>query len=322
MNETLEQNESYSFCYHLLNFNNLIIISMSVVGTILNAICIIVFHILIRNTIQKDNLNRYLLIKSIVDTFIYILIIVIKSVNILKADKSFAYQVFNLIFFRYVSVALDLLSMFLEIASILNRYFAFTRMSKNFNKIGFKAIASFMLVYSFGFYFYRFFDEKIEAVTDYHSNETFFQLQNNKLGNLGIIFAYIHSVVRDGVCVLLIFILNILILLKLRKLVKNKKLLQSNTKLKDNKINKTGFRLTVMVFLTASIIFFGHILTLINYININGLRSNSCFLTFSITTFYACNLFNFILYFYFNLNFKKVFLAFTSNKNIFKCNLF
>ena len=98
MNSTLGNNQSYSFCSNLYKFYNIHIrVSIGVVGTILNFICIVIFYKLIRNSTQKDNLNKYLFIKSIFDTLTYIIIIA-QSANYSNSDTSLVYQVFDLIF--------------------------------------------------------------------------------------------------------------------------------------------------------------------------------------------------------------------------------
>ena len=319
MNSTLDDEENQSFCNKFyMVYDNYIEISILIIGIILNFICVIIFYKLMRNSSQNDNLNKYLLIKSIVDTLMYVHIMVIKSISLSKANKPYLYQVFRLIFFRYVLFILELMSMFLEIVSILNRYFTFTKINKRFEKFGFKSAMFLMSIYSFGFYAYRFFDEQIELVVDVKTNSTSYKLNSNKLDGISIIFDYIHSIVRDGICVLLIFILNILTLIKLKKVMKKKMNLQSKSIYKDKRLNETGFRLTKMVVATASITFFGHILTLIEYIFVNVIYIDDCFSAFSSFTFFSCNSFNFVLYYYFNLNFKRLFLSFVSYKNLFK----
>ena len=319
MNSTFQNSQNYSICNNLLTvYNSYIKVLIGVIGTVLNFICIVIFYKLIRNSTQKDNLNKYLLIKSIADTLTYV-IIMTQSASLSTAHKNYAYQVIYLIVNRYLLFVFELISMFLEIASILNRYFAFTRINKKLEKIGFKAVVSFMLIYSFGFYVYKFFDEKIERATNINTNETYYKIAINTLGDISFVLGYIHSTVRDGICVLLILILNILTLIKLRKMMKNKMHLQSKSLSSDKKLNQTGIRLTKMVVATASITFFGRVLTFIKYITVNLINSNDCFSAFSNCSFFACNLFNLVLYYYFNLNFKKIFLAYLSYKNLSKC---
>ena len=255
MNSTFQNSQNYSFCNNLLTiYNSYIKVLIGVIGTVLNFICIIIFYKLIRNSTQKDNLNKYFLIKSIADTLTYV-IIMTQSASLSTAHKNYAYQVIYLIVNRYLLFAFELISMILEIASILNRYFAFTRIHKKLEKIGFKAVVSFMLIYSFGFYVYKFFDEKIERATNINTNETYYKIAINTLGDISFVLGYIHSTVRDGICVLLILILNILTLIRLRKMMKNKKHLQSKSLSSDKKLNQTGIRLTKMVVATASITF-------------------------------------------------------------------
>ena len=217
MNSTFQNSQNYSFCNNLLTiYNSYTKVLIGVIGTVLNFICIVIFYKLIRISTQKDNLNKYLLIKSIADTLTYV-IIMTQSANYSNSDTSLVYQVFDLIFFRYGLFVSVLISMFLEIASILNRYFTFTRINKKLDKVGFKAVVSFILIYSFGFYVYKFLDEKIEMATNVKTNQTYYKIAINKLGNISIILGYIHSTVRDGICVILILILNILTYIKLRK---------------------------------------------------------------------------------------------------------
>ena len=151
MNSTFENNENDSFCFKLFTiYSNYIELSVGMIGTILNFICALIFCKLIRNSNQTDNLNKYLLLKSIADSYISIDVMVTRSVNFFKIANSYAYQVFYFIFLRYIVLAFELISMFLEIASILNRYFKMTRVNKKFKNIGFKTKVCLMVVYSFG----------------------------------------------------------------------------------------------------------------------------------------------------------------------------
>ena len=286
-----------------------------IIGAVFNSICIIIFYKLIRNSTKKDNLNKYLFIKSIFDTLTYTVVIATQTATLLKLDKSYVYQVIYLIFYKYFKTSFEVMSMFLDIVSILNRYFTLTRINKKFENFGFKSAVFLLSIYSFGFYAYKFFNEQIELVVDDKTNATAYKLNSNKLNGINTIFDYMHSTVRGGICVSLIFILNILTYIKLRKVMKNKMVLQSRSVYKEKKLSQTGFRLTKMVVATSSITFFGQILSITSF---NGINLDNCFTAFRSFTFFSCNSFNFVLYYFFNLNFKRIFQSIMSLENIFK----
>lgn len=307
-----EENEPNSFCNILSDIYFIYIeLLIGIIGTLLNLFCIIIFFKLVRSINTNDNLLKYLFIKSIIDTFLSLLIITLNVIEkVYHEETSFVYQVFSMLFFSYIPLVCELVSMLLEVASILNRYGALKNSLRSYSaKIGFKTKISLMFAYSSAFYAYKLFDEKIISETIINKNQTqiTYTIQKNNLGNVAIILGYIHSSVRDGLCVLLILALNVLSFVELRKIMKNKKNIQLN---KKEKTLKAELRLTMMIIATTSATFFGHILMFIRYMRVTFLNSNACFIVFSEFTFWSCNAFNFILYFYFNLNFKKTFLAF------------
>ena len=316
MNSTFGNKDFCSYLYSI--YYDYIKTVNGIIGTVLNFICAVIFYKLIRNSTKKDNLNKYLFIKSIFDTLTYVVVIATQTATLSKSDKSYEYQVIYLILYKYILTSFELMSMFLEIASILNRYLAFSRVNKKLESFVFKFLIWIIVAYSFGFYVYRFFDEKIEKSSVNKLNETSYKLTGKRLGGISFILDCIHSTVRDGIFVFLILILNILTLIKLRKVMKNKMLLQSKSIYKDKKLGQTGFRLTKMVVATSSITFFGHILTIISYSGINVINSNNCYTTFRSFTFFSCNSFNFVLYYFFNLNFRRILVSLISHINTFK----
>ena len=305
--------ENSSFCQTIFYITeDYISPSLGFVGTILNMLSFVIYVMILRSTTQnhKDHLFKYLLVKSIADTYVsvYVFLNAITK-KISSINEKYGYRIFELIVFDYLVFVFELISMLLEVASIFNRFKIFTKTFKLFDKINFKIVIILMFMYSFGFYIHVFFNHLIvkNFKLDKSNITIFFYSVNQKgLGELDTIFGYIHSSVRDVLCVFLILILNIILMIKMRNFIKHKKAIVGN----QAKSEQVELKLTSMVIGTTSMTFFGHILTFIEYLKIENITSNECFKAFSDLAFWICNAFNFVLYFYFNLYFRKTFLLF------------
>ena len=275
----------------------------------LNLICIAVFVQIIRT--QKEEVYKYLLFKSIVDTFIS-LRITLKSIldcTDCELEKSYGLKLFYLIVFIYFDYAAELISMLCEIVANFNRYRLLTQYFKIFDKITYRIPLCAITLYSFLFYIYLFFDYKISSRTK--NNETIYTMTDTGLGAASIYVGYMHSVSRNVICVAFIFVLNILTLRSVKIALKKKKrmLNDKNADKKSKMMSKTEqaeLRLTLMVLATSAVIFIAYGMSFIKWLKIGVIYTNKCYITITYIIYWLSFSLYFFIYFYFNLSFKRI----------------
>ena len=301
--------EIESFCVKLkVIYDTILIALIHVTSFCLNLMCILVYAKLFRSNkiINKTNdLFKYLLVKSMVDTYLNFLLILelffagayTKNLGI---DKIYGLGIFFLIFGIYFMFSLELVSIMIEVAATFNRFRKIKSKFKLFDRIPFECVIVGIFVYSFGFYSYKFASTNVSKIES--KNETSYSIQKTDLDTS---MGYMHSIVRDGLCVLAIIVFNIWTMYEMKNVLIRKRSL-TNVSTRDN-IEK---RLTLMVICMSLITIVGHGVILIRYFSPRGsfLKENQCCLAFSETLFWFSYQINFFLYYFFNLKFKKCFL--------------
>ena len=318
MNETAENKENINFCNGLLkDFDFYLLIIFGVVGTLLNTSSGIFFYKIIHDSKnQNEDLFKYLFFKSCSATYLSVYLIFDKCEQTIFSEllKTYSFLIFRQIFFNYFVFVCELFSILMEVATIFNRYRTITKTNRIYilvNKLNINIVIIACFIYSCLFYIYIFIDEIVVENKVEIANQTriIFTIKEKVLGEDSIILGYVHSSVRDGLCTLIIVIINILTLIQMKKINSNKqKLIRVNSifSIKD-KGNKAEQRLTVMVLLVTTIGLFSNGLTFIQYVFPEPIRSNECLQHASQITFWIANSINFFLYYIFNLNFKKYF---------------
>jgi hypothetical protein len=310
MNETYAEND---FCSKFtLFYNNYIEKSIGAISFILNSTCMIVFIKIVRNT-PKEDIYRYLLFKSIIDILIS-LRITFKSVIDCKkceSEKSYSLKVFYLIFFIYIEYAAELVTILCQILASFNRYRVISQAFNFFDKFSYKiaivAITEFCLL----FYVYLFVEYKIIEKTDQNGTTIAYIIQDGYLGTTGIALGYVHSVMRNVICVLIVFILNISTLYFVIKALRKKKYLVKETNKVQNKktltkTEKVELRLTLMIMVTSLVMFIAYGMSFIKWLKIENVSTNKCFITFNYMIYWLSFVFYFFIYLYFNLKFQKI----------------
>jgi len=310
MNETYEEND---FCSNFTVVYNIYIEkSIGAISFILNSICMIIFIKIVRNT-PKEDIYKYLLFKSIIDILISLRITFKSVVDCKKCEfeKSYSVKVFYLIFFIYIEYAAELVTILCQILASFNRYRVISQAFKFFDKFSFKiaivAITEFCLL----FYVYLFFEYKIIEKTDQNATTTAYIIQDGYLGTTGIGLGYVHSIIRNAVCVLIVFILNILTLYSVIKALRKKKYLVKETnKLKNKKTltkaEKVELKLTLMIMVTSLVMFIAYGMSFIKWLKIENVSTNKCFITFNYMIYWLSFVLYFFIYLYFNLKFQKI----------------
>ncbi len=315
-NTTLDSSVEIIKCFSPLNFCLLYFqLSIAIAGFLLNLICVRVFVKLLSLKGNNNDLFRYLSIKSAADAYILFVMWFDQIFDpdeyygqrSLKeyVDKLYFLKVTYLIFGFYCGYSLRLISIFSEVLSVFNRYRLLTKRFDILNKLPFGIVCLGIFSYSFGFYSYKFFSIKIINFNNFSSENNYEYVKDKELDNK---MGYIHSGVRDGMCVLVILVINILTMVEIKKLLKKKKKMFKEKNKQKN--HMAEIRLTIMVFVLSFIGVLAHSLQMVQYFSPDYFffNTNECFIILFDLIFNACSFpFNFFLYYFFNLKFKKHF---------------
>jgi hypothetical protein len=296
-------------------------LSISGCGIIFNLLSSLAF--IISNDLRKykGNVFKYLLIKSICDAvtslinFFFSFIdqnygSFFERVDILcNLRQIFYFYLFYL--FTSVSVLCDLASSFDRYRFISNKFIVLNKLSY-FVKIGL------MFTYSAFFYIYYFFNR--ECVYFQIANSTQFVKKFNysiSFDNsiIGQIIYFWHSFVRDGICVVLIILFNVLILIFVRDTNKRKQRLKNNKQnLSSKKSEQAQKNLTNLVLITSLLNVIGHLPNLIfNLPFMKSFRANTCFMGLKTFLLLSLHSFSFFIYYGFNTHFRHFFKAIILN---------
>ena len=298
MNETFNDDMTNTFCSEIFySYQKYFEMSFSLFCFFLNFICIVVFMKIIRNQKINDDIFKYFLAKSIADTFLTLIIpldSILEAENTIIPDlsKIYFFHVLNLIFGYYLAFCLQLFSMVCEIVACFSRYRMSVNKWKIFDKLSYKIVIGSIAIYCFGFYTYKFASLNIAKVQNNNSEDTWIILENELDTKMG----YVHSFVRDGVCVFVIIALNVLTVVQLRKTLTRKRTLTKGSR--SHRVQKAEIRLTLMVLTMSTFTFIGHGLVLINYLKITILFKNLCFRLIRRTLYWLSYEIDFFLLFF------------------------
>ena len=306
-------------CLQFTNiYNDFIERILSSISLVCNCLCLIAFVQIVRCNNTQD-IYKYLLYKSFIDIFISVRFAFKSFFNCTNClfETSYALKVFYLIFFIYVDYALELLTLLCEVVACFNRYRFVTKTLSIFDKFSYKLVLVSMTIYSFLFYVYLFFDRQIIPQMPFQ-NETivFYLINENSLGTTSYFLGYIHSVIRNLICVTFIVILNVLTLYSVKKALDKKKQLVNNVaKSTSGKIlsksERAELRLTLMVISTNLVIVVAYGMSFIKWMKIKEVDADKCFSTSNYIVYLMSFVLNFFIYFYFNLSFKKFLICST-----------
>ena len=225
-----------------LLFRNYFKLIISCICLLLNLACIVCFH---RATAfktpkkQPKNFNcfKYLLVKSYCDAYLLAHNIVFGVLHITIEPlfyQSMFICVMRIVFEEFLDYIAELVSMFCAIASVFNHYRTILNKFQQLNKVSFWIKVSVMFFYAAAFYSYKFFQFNcIQIEPSNHSfmlNTTKSHMNKTLDYNFKYTFEYkslffIHSMVRDGICLVIILVLNILVMIYVRDKMNKKNLL-------------------------------------------------------------------------------------------------
>ena len=289
------------------------------VAACLNITSAVVFVKIIRSSSSSPSKNtqtelfKYLLLKSMCDTYISVRTtfrnaIVCKNCDL---EKIYAFKWITVIFFDYIQYAVNLLSTLITIASGFNMVRSIEKQLSFFNRIPLSLVVCLMAVSSFGFYIYKLFDFSINAKYAKNSTEFVYELKYGKLKEVSDTLDRGQSIFVDGVCQMVVIVLNVLTTIKVMSVLRRKKKLTLSKNLIGQPVvqqkqsaaaGKAQLRLVFMIMTTSTVAFVCSGINLVKFLNI--LPRSDCFINWSDLIYWAQYDFKFFVYYFFNLNFQ------------------
>ena len=255
-------------------------------GFVLNVLNILVFS---QERLRKRVMNIYLLAKSFSDAVALIsqMISGLLKCTDCAVNYSYSFQLFNLIVPKYICYIALLSSIMFEVMATFDRYVIVYQNFNFYHKINYRIIIGFILVYCSTFYVYKFFTLALVSSQDANGRQLY-QVEKSEFGKSpgSSVLGAIHSIVRDGICVLLVVILNVLLLVKMKQLLSKKKLIIASLRAAGSKAISNADRaesnITIMVILTGLSAILAHSLELLYFLPIPSIffiTNFDCFVT-------------------------------------------
>ena len=282
-------------------------------GTILNLISALVFACIIRNSNakQQNDLFKYLLLKTVCDTYISVRT-TLRTPLICKncpIEKIYAFKIITVIFFDYIQYAVNLLSTLTTVASGFNLLRSIDNNLSFFNRMPVALPVALMSVASFAFYVYKLFDFRIDATfRNNSSTEPVYELKYGQLQSVSNILDRTQSILVDGACQVVVIALNVLTALKVKQILQNKHKLtalkQPRASLKAKNADKAQLRLVFMIMATSTLAFVCSGINLVKFLNV--FPKNECYSAWTDCVYWTQYDFKFFVYYFFNLSFQSI----------------
>jgi hypothetical protein len=302
-------------------------------GIILNGLCIIVFSRILINTQQSNNNNnmfKYLLMKSIMDFIEFssnIYRFLYECSNKCDSSKSYFFQIWVIWFYLYIEYITEILSVIFEIAAtfdcyitIINKY-EFCRSNSFFYYFSVTITifwTLFYMIYPFG----RVIKDEIDPFNNNESKHSY-SVGYNDYGNSKFysIIPIFDSIIRDGFLFIILVIINVKILIFLKKMTRQRQVLTGTNKSSNllrniQKTKRKKMQLIIAIGVNYSIGHFAFLMqNLLTYFNKFYGRCYHIYFMFPYFISYVDGIF---FYCYFNNIFKKFLLGlipFTNTNN-------
>ena len=303
-------------------FDTYLKMTFGMLGFFLNTACVAIFVEIMRTQRTSEHLFKYFLVKSITDTFLALLYFLYALFSQSQAysiiERSYTLHLVHFINSYYLLFSMQLLSIFCELAACFSRYRKSAGKFKILDKLSYKVVIFLMFIYSFGFYSYKFASNHVIEIVN-NGTEVTYAITSSELNKT---MGYIHSFVRDGLCVLIIIVLNVLTVVQIKTVLSKKRtLVKSHT---NERTNNAEIRLALMVLTMSTLAFIGHGLILIGYLNPeenNFFLKPGCYRALAEILYWLAYEVNFFFYYLFNLNFRRILRNyFRKISNLFRFN--
>jgi hypothetical protein len=285
---------------------------VSVIGFIFNLLSTIVFSLIIKNGL-RDDMYKYLLLKSICETLGCFFNLMSFNTIGFKAISTYIYTVWQIWFENYIIKALFMASTGFEIAATFNCAISIEKKMKWCQKrLSFWLWVVFILVLSFGVEIFPVFINYIQEFT--------FIDQFNKTSHKYVVwpnllymksygkFGLAENIFKEVLFFLILLSLNFYILFKLIQIGRRKKRLNTNSSNVQNSTRAENRKKTMIIFLFL-IFLFGHLPIVIYYLVNRSWGAPSSWIHFLICgeiLFYFSYSTSFFVYFAFNNIFRRL----------------
>jgi hypothetical protein len=328
------QKDKYKFveliCYTILSP------LLCIIGFVTNFLCFYIFTVILRQSTKSCQMYKYLFMKTICD-MIAVFICIFTPLFVLPSlwtSSTYLMQVWAIYFYWYLATALFLASGLFEIAATLDCAILVNfRRSAHIlnNKIIFLVVSSLILLFTLVFHSYHIFQNKIvefkvsDNETTYVINDSMFYGSDNARR-----FRLTESILRDFFVLIILFLLNVSILIKLKEFRRKKNIItaqnnysgrqsnnsthlsinnQSNPVRVRTRAEKAEARKMKMISVLCLIYIIGHLPFLIYYMPFHDKENKfwkyfDLFSEMILLLTYSASIF---IYFFFNKQFKTVF---------------
>jgi hypothetical protein len=295
-------------------------------GIVFNSLCIIGFSRTKTTNNLTGNVYKHLLAKNICDFFICVIEVIF--IEIYECDS--CYDDYNLCMFNwilswYVEFVLFSLSMSFKLAVIFNFFRIITKKFEIFDMIKFRYQLPIIVLFNFYLYIINLLFYRCNEVSQYedHNNNTIKEyavtLSNNIINKPIInVIRMNHSFLRDFLCPSVIFVLNILSIVHIKRSLSVKRNVINIKQARKNKLDQTEKKLGLMMICANLMTILGHFPTFFFYVMdtialINGQSGyeNECFISIEQFFFFVSHSINFLFYIWFEKNFQLFFRSWT-----------
>ena len=279
--------------------------AISFVGILTNLFNSIVFYKIITNIRVNGQMFKYLFLKSLNDLFLF-LIYILKLFFYCKeceSTRSYATIVCYIAFYNYLNFVALLFSGFLEMCAAIDCYITISKKLPFLNsKLFSNILVASMLAFSSIFYIYSLYNYEIKENSYehfYYKKSAFYH------SSIGLAFRYAHVLLRDVIFFIVLIVVNMLILVEIKKSTHRKKKLTESFETNLNAICAEKKKQLMIAMLSLNYIC-GHIGMVLFYMPYkNAPFYWSCFYYYAQIPFFISYITNAISYYAFNKNFKK-----------------
>jgi hypothetical protein len=228
---------------------------VSVTGFIFNLLSTIVFSLIIKNG-QRDDMYKYLLLKSICETLgCFFNLMSFNSITF-KAISAYIYTVWQIWFRDFIIKALFMASTGFEIAATFNCAISIEKKMKWCQKrLSFWLCVLFILILSFGVEVFKVLTNSVKKFSDidkYNKTIHYYVLWPTKLLLKSHLFGLVESIIKEVIFLLILLLLNCYILFKLIQIGRRKKRLTTNSSniQSSNRAQNRKIIMIIVLFLT------------------------------------------------------------------------
>lgn len=288
--------------------------SVSSFGVVFDLICVLVFISMIRKTpnLRHIKSTKFLLFKCTVEFFHNTNRLVVQSTECSHClfDSYLPIVYIRLVQINYVATMCSLMSTITEVFVNLERLIAIIDAKKYSKYLNFNYSIAFIILYPLLFYIFKFFDTYVESRFDPMTNSTFYLIKTSKQPVFEVL-RFIHSLVRDVLCVSILFFINLLLMYRFRMLLSRKKQIEQNLGHTSNARKENN--LTIMFIITGFICIVGHVPMFIRYLPVQTIKnlidSTNWFTRLAEDFFYLSISLDFFVYMIFDLKFRATFFS-------------